>query len=118
MRWFFVFFVCFLLCSFFIASIANGARMRTPNPNYPAGSASHYDRLYREFRWHVPDDFNLAQACCRRWANDASRTAVCYEDAYGLQSVLSYAELARQANRLSNVLAKLGIRRGDRIAII
>jgi len=92
--------------------------MRTPNPNHPAGSASHYDRLYREFRWHVPDDFNLAQACCRRWANDASRTAVCYEDESGLQSVLSYAELARQANRLSNVLAKLGIRRGDRIAII
>jgi len=80
--------------------------------------ADQYERLYREYRWHVPDDFNLAHACCGRWAQDASRIAIFYEDEAGRQSILGYAELAQQANRLSNVLAKCGIRRGDRVAII
>ena len=27
-----------------------------------------YDNLHSQFRWLVPDDFNIAQACCTRWA--------------------------------------------------
>ena len=30
----------------------------------------HYTRLYRQFRWQVPADFNIAQACCARWATE------------------------------------------------
>lgn len=81
-------------------------------------SADAYLDLYRQFRWHVPAEFNIAQACCRRWTGDPSRIAVHYEDEAGHVSTLSYAALQTQANRLSNLLRGHGIRRGDRVAII
>ena len=27
-----------------------------------------YAALHAGFRWHVPGDFNIAEACCTRWA--------------------------------------------------
>lgn len=77
-----------------------------------------YEELYREFRWLVPDRFNIAEACCSRWTADPSRIAILYEDDAGQTATISYAEMQRSANRLSNLLAGLGAQRGDRIAII
>jgi acetyl-CoA synthetase len=80
-----------------------------------------YERLHREFRWHVPRDFNIAEACCGRWARDpagASRVAVLHEREDGRRSSITYGELQAQANRLSHALKRLGARRGDRIAIV
>jgi acetyl-CoA synthetase len=80
-----------------------------------------YERLHREFRWHVPQDFNIAEACCGRWARDpagASRVAVLHEREDGRRSSITYGELQAQANRLSLALKRLGARRGDRIAIV
>jgi acetyl-CoA synthetase len=80
-----------------------------------------YERLHREFRWHVPQDFNIAEACCGRWARDpagASRVAVLHEREDGRRSSITYGELQAQANRLSHALKRLGARRGDRIAIV
>ncbi|WP_019140672.1 acyl-CoA synthetase [Noviherbaspirillum massiliense] len=77
-----------------------------------------YDTLYREFRWHVPEWFNIAEVCCARWAKDRSRIAIHFEDEAGHTATLTYASLQEQANRLSNVLARLGVTRGDRVAII
>jgi acetyl-CoA synthetase len=80
--------------------------------------AGQYDALYTGFHWHVPADFNIAEACCRRWAEDRSRVAVHYEDETGHSETLTYAALQEQADRLSNLLTSLGVRRGDRVAII
>lgn len=77
-----------------------------------------YDALYRQFRWHVPADLNIAEVCCRRWAGDTSRIAIFFEDESGKTATLSYAGLHEQANRLSNVLAGLGVKKGDRVAIV
>lgn len=77
-----------------------------------------YDALYNDFRWHVPDKFNIAEVCCSRWAKDHSRIAIHYEDESGHTSTLTYAALQAEANRLSNVLHKIGVQPGDRIAII
>ncbi|HYD97065.1 MAG TPA: AMP-binding protein [Noviherbaspirillum sp.] len=77
-----------------------------------------YDELYNNFRWHVPEELNIAEVCCRRWACEQSRIAIHYEDDEGRSATLTYAALFEQANRLSNVLAALGARKGDRIAII
>ncbi len=78
----------------------------------------HYDALYREFRWHVPADFNIAQACCTRWADDPDRIAIIVDDPHDGDRAVSYAELQRDANRLSNVLRTLGVSRGTRVAIV
>ncbi|MGZ3254900.1 MAG: AMP-binding protein, partial [Burkholderiaceae bacterium] len=76
-----------------------------------------YQKLYEEFRWHVPDEFNIAAACCRRWTDDKTRIAIRHENQTGDASSLTYAELQTQSNRLSNVMQSLGICKGDRVGI-
>ena len=77
-----------------------------------------YSELHAGFRWQVPDDFNLAQACCRRWAEDRARFALYWEDEDGARSAWTFFDLREQANRLSNALRELGIARGDKVAIV
>ena len=31
-----------------------------------------YDQLYRDFRWDIPARFNIAQACCDRYADGSA----------------------------------------------
>jgi acetyl-CoA synthetase len=80
--------------------------------------ANRYDELYRSFRWDVPARFNIAQACCARWAADRGRFALYWEDESGDTAAYSFWDIQQQANRLSNALAALGVRRGDRVAIV
>lgn len=77
-----------------------------------------YRELYRSFRWHVPPEFNIAEVCARRWAAETSRVAIHAETADGRAIAYTYAALVADANRLSNALAALGVRRGDRVAIL
>ena len=80
-----------------------------------------YEALHRGFRWAVPAQFNIAEVCCRRWAQagDADRRTAVLADGPGQQPrAHSYAELQQQANRLSHALAGLGVQRGDRVAIV
>lgn len=81
-------------------------------------STDSYEDLYRQFHWKVPVEFNIAEVCCARWTRGKSRIAIHYEDDAGNSATLTYAELQKQANRLSNLLHVLGIGRGDRVAII
>lgn len=77
-----------------------------------------YNRLYSDFHWLLPDDFNIARLCCRRWAGDPSRIAILDDDATAGDQAVTYAQLQRDADRLSNVLRSLGVERGTRIAIV
>lgn len=77
-----------------------------------------YDLLYPQFRWHVPERFNLADACCTRWAKDARRTALIVDHGDGRIERVTYRRLRRDGNRLANALRALGAQRGDRIAIV
>ena len=80
-----------------------------------------YPRMHAGFRWEVPEYFNIAQVCCKRWAERADaieRTAI---RAHGVKSgaeYLSYLELQMRADALSHVLAGLGVQRGDRVAVV
>ena len=76
-----------------------------------------YDELYRSFRWSVPQRYNIARACCGQWAAERSRFALYWEDESGASSAHSFWDIQQAANRLSNALAALGVRRGDRVAI-
>ena len=80
-----------------------------------------YSQLHSQFRWLVPEHFNIAQACCRRWAlaADAVKRVAIYTDGAGVEPAFhTYAELQHQANRLSNALASLGVKPLDRVAIV
>lgn len=80
-----------------------------------------YRHLHSNFGWKVPKQFNIAQVCSQRWAERADvaqRVAIrSYADG-ALRDAWSYAQLHEQANRLSNVLVALGVKRGDRVAIV
>jgi len=80
--------------------------------------ADRYAEIFAAHRWNVPPQFNIAQACCARWANDRSRIALHWEDESGATAAFTFSDLQQQANRLSNALAALGIGRGDKIALI
>ena len=77
-----------------------------------------YDELYRSFRWNVPPRYNIARACCGQWAADRSRFALYWEDESGATAAHSFWDIQVAANRLSNALAGLGVKRGDRVALI
>ena len=49
-----------------------------------------YQELYDRFRWEVPERFNIAAACCGRWAADRSRFALYWEDESGASSAYSF----------------------------
>jgi acetyl-CoA synthetase len=77
-----------------------------------------YEELYHGFRWQVPARYNIAHACCRQWAADRGRFALYWEDESGASAGLSFWDVQAAANRLSNALGALGVRRGDRVAIM
>jgi acetyl-CoA synthetase len=80
-----------------------------------------YAELHGNFKWAVPEHFNMAQVCCQRWAMapDATKNIAVISSGTGAKATFhSYSELQAQANRLSNVLTVLGVGRGDRVAIV
>jgi len=80
-----------------------------------------YQSLYSSFRWLVPTHFNIGQECCHRWANssvDARRIALFYETTSGTREIWTYERLASTANQLANGLTRIGIKPGDRVALI
>ena len=80
--------------------------------------SNEYDTLHAGFHWQVPERFNIADVCCARWAADPTRTAIVFDLGDGVVHRSSYREIDRAANRLANALAALGVRRGDRVAIV
>ena len=76
-----------------------------------------YDRLCREFRWNTPAHFNFG-AAVDAFAADPNRVALLWEDQAGNRARLSFADIRDQSNRVANVLAALGIKRGDPVMIV
>jgi acetyl-CoA synthetase len=77
-----------------------------PSPRQAAGDGT-----------RAPAWAGVAHACCARWAADRGRLALYHEDAAGNRSAWSFWDIQREANRLSNVLAALGVARGDCVAL-
>lgn len=89
--------------------------------------ADFYEAMQQGFGWTVPDHFNMAEVCSRRWAAqpDAAQHVAIMEhvaaDAQGQPVVprgYTYAQLQQAADALSHVLVGLGVQRGDRVAIV
>jgi acetyl-CoA synthetase len=82
-------------------------------------AARDYGTLCRDFRWHVPQAFNIGVAVCDVWAtHDARRTAIVHQRADGRSDDISYGWLRETSNRLANTLKAAGVARGDRVAIL
>ena len=81
-----------------------------------------YLHLHRSFGWEVPAQFNMAEACCGRWARSpqhAAQTAVIEHVAGQAQGRRwTFKQLQEAANALSLQLVELGVRAGERVAIV
>lgn len=77
-----------------------------------------FDRLAAEFRWQVPPYFNIAEAVCDRHEALAERVAMVTENVKGECAEFRFGQLKKASNQLANALAALGIRAGDRVAIV
>ena len=89
--------------------------------------ADQYAALHSRFRWQVDTHFNIAQACCQRWAAESAgrglsarpaQTAIRVHRPGAASMDYSYADLQHSADALSLALGALGVRRGDRVAIV
>jgi len=84
-----------------------------------ASAADRHAYWHGSFRWRVPARFNIAEACCARWARERPQAvAIRAEREDGRVTLHRYAELQAAANRLSNALRRLGVKPGDRVAVV
>lgn len=76
-----------------------------------------YEEIHAKFKWSLPARYNCAADICDRHVSAGRGTALTFDRAEGVTHH-SYAELQKAANGLANVLAELGLQRGDRVAIV
>jgi acetyl-CoA synthetase len=81
-----------------------------------ATGTDRYDDLCREHRWEVPERYNIAVDVCER--HPADTLAMIHERHDGVVREVHWGELQGLANRAANLLASLGVGRGDRVAVV
>jgi acetyl-CoA synthetase len=78
-----------------------------------------YADLVRRFRWDLPQRFNIGVAVSDAWAlREPDRTALIEYRGDEAPLRLSFGDLAKQSNAFANALKALGVRRGDRVALL
>ena len=71
-------------------------------PDPTAASHDRHAALHGGFRWQVPARFNMAQACCARWARSTPEAvAIRWEHEDGRQAAYRYVDLERAARALA-----------------
>jgi len=76
-----------------------------------------YEDLVGGFRWDVPSEFNFG-AIVDAWATDRSRLALQWQNADGAEARLTFWDVRNGSNRVRNVLAGLGVERGDPVLVM
>ena len=75
-----------------------------------------YEDAVGKFRWRVPAAYNIGVDVCDNQQGGA--TALVCPHPHGKARTYTFSELKRLSNKLANVLAARGIRRGDRVGIL
>lgn len=77
-----------------------------------------YRELCDSLDLNIPEFFNIGTAAIDRHASDPEKLALIYETPSGEVSRYTFAQLKNQSNRLANSLRRLGLQRGDRLAVL
>lgn len=78
-----------------------------------------YASLYGGFRWRIPHRFNIGAAVSDHWAaREPDRPALFDYHSNGTIARLTFGELSCRSNAFANALRGLGVRRGDRVALL
>jgi acetyl-CoA synthetase len=83
------------------------------------GAAGTYEELVATFRWAIPPRFNIASVCADLWAErEPERVALIGWDGRGGLTPTTYGALSLLSGRLAQALARRGVTRGDRVALL
>ncbi|MBA3432162.1 MAG: acyl-CoA synthetase, partial [Actinobacteria bacterium] len=75
-----------------------------------------YDEMAASFEWEVPDRYNIASDTVDK--HEPGRLAMLWEDWQGNERRITFGDMQEMSNRIANVLSGLGVRRGDRVAVL
>src|SRR4051812_15784824 len=75
-----------------------------------------YETLRQEHRWRVPRRYNIAADICD--ARPTDELAMIHEHFEGAVRETYWGELQALANQAANLLAGMGVERGDRVAVV
>ena len=81
-------------------------------------SAGNFDDMAASFSWKIPANFNLAEAVCGRHKRASKQVALFCENDLGESARYTFGDLDTLSNRLANLLISVGLKRGDRVAIL
>ena len=77
-----------------------------------------YEALCRQFRWQVPQIYNMGVDMCDKWAGDSGRLALIHDKPDGGVERYTFADIRRLSNQAANLFAARDLQRGDRIGIL
>ncbi len=75
-----------------------------------------YDEAVSEHRWEVPEHYNIAADVCDKHPRE--KLAMVHEHFNGEVREVRWGELQDISGKLANVLAGMGVERGDRVAVV
>lgn len=81
-----------------------------------ADGASAYRRLVEGHRWAVPERYNMAADVADRHPGD--KLAMIYEDHTGSREEVTWQRIQDRSRQVAAHLHRLGVRRGDRVAVL
>ena len=77
-----------------------------------------YEEVCNNFKWEIPEYYNIGVDVCDKWANNKHHLALIYLDSEGSEHKYTFWELKNLSNQLANALKANGTERGDRIGIL
>ena len=78
-----------------------------------------YQKLCSDFKWDVPPFYNMGYDTSERWAKKSpNSTAIIEVFPDGKLKTTSYFQFDSLVNKGANYLAKMGLKRGDRVGIL
>jgi acetyl-CoA synthetase len=77
-----------------------------------------YEEVCHNFKWEIPQYYNIGVDVCDKWADDKNRLALIYVNPHGIDRKYTFRELRNISNRLANALKAHGITRRDRVGIL
>jgi acetyl-CoA synthetase len=79
--------------------------------------AANYEDLARNFRWRVPEFYNMGVDVSDQHADGGGRLALIYVDEACRCRRYTFDDIRRLSNRFANVLLAEGLRPGDRVGV-
>jgi acetyl-CoA synthetase len=77
-----------------------------------------YEEVCSNFRWKIPEYYNIGVDVCDKWAVKDERSALIYIDPHGIEHQYTFRNLRDISNRLANALQANDVSRLDRVGIL